>query len=203
MVLCSMRWPTTFATEATIRSDYCDRFSLRMPMPCRACRTTRTRPTRKTTRVITESGFALRRSSTPYRRFAALPDQFAAMPAGSRAVELWTYRVPSFTLDAFGRPDPNLDPPCERTGETTMSQALHLMNDPQLNTKMTRRSGAARSSGRRQSAAGGDRRDAVPGCLFAAAHPRRIDGRAAEFCRRPEAPRARRGRSVVGAVQHG
>ncbi|HTU25661.1 MAG TPA: DUF1549 and DUF1553 domain-containing protein, partial [Pirellulales bacterium] len=65
-----------------------------------------------------------------------VPDQFAAMPPGSRAVELWTHRVPSFTLDAFGRPDPNLDPPCERTGETTMSQALHLMNSPELNAKM-------------------------------------------------------------------
>lgn len=64
-------------------------------------------------------------------------EAFAAMPPGSRAVELWTHRVPSVTLDTFGRPDPNLDPPCQRTGETTMVQALHLINSNQLQRKIT------------------------------------------------------------------
>ncbi len=64
-------------------------------------------------------------------------EQFAAMPPGSRSVELWTHRVPSLTLDAFGRPDPNQDPPCERTTETAMVQTLHLMNAPQLHAKIT------------------------------------------------------------------
>jgi hypothetical protein len=65
-------------------------------------------------------------------------EQFSSsMPLGSRSVQLWTHRVPSLTLDAFGRPDPNQDPPCERTTETAMVQTLHLMNAPQLNAKIT------------------------------------------------------------------
>ena len=50
---------------------------------------------------------------------------------------MWTHRVESLFLDAFGRPDPNQDPPCERTGDTTMVQALHLMNSPELHHKVT------------------------------------------------------------------
>ncbi|MSR32660.1 MAG: DUF1553 domain-containing protein [Gemmataceae bacterium] len=53
---------------------------------------------------------------------------FAAMPAGSLAMEIWTFRSPSEFLDSFGRPDPNQDPPCDRSGDSTMVQALHLMN---------------------------------------------------------------------------
>lgn len=63
-------------------------------------------------------------------------EDFAAMPAGSRATQLWTYRASSFFLDTFGRPDPNQDPPCERTSESTTPQILHLMNSPALNRKL-------------------------------------------------------------------
>jgi len=70
-------------------------------------------------------------------------DDFAAMPAGSRAVEIWTHRVDSLFLDAFGRPDPNQDPPCERTGETTVVQALHLMNSPGVHRQVTSNEGRA------------------------------------------------------------
>ena len=59
------------------------------------------------------------------------------MPPDARAVELWTHRIDSLFLDAFGRPDANQDPPCERTGETTVVQTLHLMNAPGLNRQLT------------------------------------------------------------------
>ena len=59
-----------------------------------------------------------------------VPDVFAAAPPGSRASTIWTTRVPSLFLDTFGRPDPNQDPPCERTSDTAVVQALHLMNSP-------------------------------------------------------------------------
>jgi hypothetical protein len=65
------------------------------------------------------------------------PESFAAMPPGARAVELWTVRSQSLFLDSFGRPDPNQDPPCERTSETTVVQALHLMNAPNVYRKLT------------------------------------------------------------------
>jgi hypothetical protein len=72
-----------------------------------------------------------------------VPETFAAMPQGSRAVQLWTHRSQSIFLDSFGRPDPNQDPPCERTSDTTVVQALHLMNSPKLVRKVTDDSGRA------------------------------------------------------------
>ena len=72
-----------------------------------------------------------------------VPRAFAAMPAGSRAKQMWTHRVESMFLDTFGRPDPNQDPPCERTSDTTVTQALHLMNAAELQRKMTSDDGRA------------------------------------------------------------
>jgi hypothetical protein len=46
-------------------------------------------------------------------------------------------------LDSFGRPDPNQDPPCERTSDTSVVQALHLMNSPKLHAKVTSDDGRA------------------------------------------------------------
>jgi hypothetical protein len=80
-----------------------------------------------------------------------VPDTFAAAPPGSRASAIWTHRVPSLFLDTFGRPDPNQDPPCERTGDTSVVQALHLMNAPELHRKVTSDAGrAARLAGGKQ-----------------------------------------------------
>ena len=77
-----------------------------------------------------------------------VPDTFAAAPPGSRASAIWTHRVPSLFLDTFGRPDPNQDPPCERTSDTSVVQALHLMNAPDLHKKVTSDAGrAARLAG--------------------------------------------------------
>lgn len=70
-------------------------------------------------------------------------DSYSAMPSGSRANQIWTHRVQSVTLDTFGRPNPNQDPPCERTSDTTMTQALHLMNAPQLHQKVISDEGRA------------------------------------------------------------
>lgn len=72
-----------------------------------------------------------------------VPEKFDAVPAGSRAVEAWTVRFDSKFLDSFGRPDPNADPPCERTSDTTVVQALHLMNAPGLAMKITAEAGRA------------------------------------------------------------
>ena len=72
-----------------------------------------------------------------------VPETYAAMPPGSNARQIWTHRIGSLFLDAFGRPDPNQDPPCERTSETTVVQALHLMNAETLYRKVTSDSGRA------------------------------------------------------------
>ena len=67
----------------------------------------------------------------------AMPNNFAAMPYGARSNQIWTHRVTSLFLDTFGRPDPNQDPPCERTPDSTVTQILHLMNSPELHAKVT------------------------------------------------------------------
>ncbi len=66
-----------------------------------------------------------------------IPEAYAASPPGTRASQIWTHRVPNLFLDTFGRPDPNQDPPCERTADTAVTQALHLMNAPALHDKIT------------------------------------------------------------------
>ncbi len=67
----------------------------------------------------------------------AMPNNFAAMAYGSRSNQIWTHRVTNLFLDTFGRPDPNQDPPCERTPDSTVTQILHLMNSPELHAKVT------------------------------------------------------------------
>lgn len=74
---------------------------------------------------------------------AQFEPKFTGMPPGSRAVEIWTHRVESDFLDAFGRPDANQDPPCERITEATVVQSLHLMNAPKLHEAITSDSGRA------------------------------------------------------------
>ncbi len=65
-----------------------------------------------------------------------VPENFEAMPPGASSKTIWTHRIDSLFLDAFGRPDPNQDPPCERTSDTTIVQALHLMNARNLYGKV-------------------------------------------------------------------
>lgn len=69
---------------------------------------------------------------------------YAGTPTGTRAMQLWTVRSESEMLDAFGRPDPNQDPPCERIPESTVVQALHLMNAPAIASKITDDNGRAK-----------------------------------------------------------
>jgi hypothetical protein len=66
---------------------------------------------------------------------------FHGLPQGTRAMQLWTHRTESELLDAFGRPDPNQDPPCERLPESTVVQALHLMNAPAIAGKISAEEG--------------------------------------------------------------
>jgi len=72
-----------------------------------------------------------------------VPESFEAAPSGTRANAIWTHRVDSLFLDTFGRPDPNQDPPCERVPDTSVVQALHLMNAPGLHAKVTSEKGRA------------------------------------------------------------
>jgi hypothetical protein len=68
-------------------------------------------------------------------------EPFPGRPAGTRAIQLWDNRMPSYFLDVFGRPERNSPCECGRSGEPTMAQALHLMNAPEIEAKLASPSG--------------------------------------------------------------
>lgn len=76
-------------------------------------------------------------------RVSGVPEQFPGMPQGTRAIQLWDNRLPSYFLDSFGRSPRESPCECGRSGEPTMAQALHLMNAPEINAKLTDPNGRA------------------------------------------------------------
>jgi hypothetical protein len=65
-----------------------------------------------------------------------VPETYPGMPPGSRAMQAWTYKIDSQTMDAFGRPNSSSDCPCERDVRPSIVQALHLMNSRLLQEKL-------------------------------------------------------------------
>jgi hypothetical protein len=73
-----------------------------------------------------------------------VPDMFNGMPAGARAMQAWSYKIESQFMDAFSRPNPSTDCPCERDKEMSVVQSLHLMNSKTLQAKLGNPAGRAR-----------------------------------------------------------
>ncbi|MFM7071326.1 MAG: DUF1549 and DUF1553 domain-containing protein [Planctomycetota bacterium] len=73
-----------------------------------------------------------------------VPEKFNGWPLGVRAVDVWDNRMPSYFFRIFGRPVRATVCECERSNEPSIAQALHLMNSPEINAKITHRSGLAR-----------------------------------------------------------
>ena len=69
------------------------------------------------------------------------PESFPGRPRGTRAIELWDNRLPSYFLDTFGRSERTSPCECGRSGEPTMAQALHLMNAPEVSAKIAHATG--------------------------------------------------------------
>ncbi len=63
-------------------------------------------------------------------------ETFADYPAGTRAVQLMDAATVSTFLDAFGRPLRQTTCECERSNEANVEQALLLMNNPDVQTKL-------------------------------------------------------------------
>ena len=57
-----------------------------------------------------------------------VPEHYTGYADGLRAVQLPDPKVQSYLLDTFGRPERVTPCACERSGEVTMPQVLHLMN---------------------------------------------------------------------------
>jgi hypothetical protein len=71
-------------------------------------------------------------------------EQFNGWPDGYRAIQVWDNRMPSYFLTIFGRPVRATVCECERSNEPSISQALHLLNAPEIAAKLRHRHGRAR-----------------------------------------------------------
>lgn len=72
-----------------------------------------------------------------------VPEQYAGHPRGTRAIQLWDNRLPSYFLDTFGRSLRESPCECGSSGEPTMTQALHLLNAPEIESKVQHPEGRA------------------------------------------------------------
>lgn len=68
-------------------------------------------------------------------------EKFPLQPSGTRAIALPDTNYPSYFLDTFGRPLRAQACECERSGDPTLSQALHLMNGDLVNRKVAESTG--------------------------------------------------------------
>jgi hypothetical protein len=72
-------------------------------------------------------------------------DNLAGLPEGARAMQTWTYKIDSEFMDAFSRPNSSSDCPCERDRNTSVVQALHLMNSKALQSKLAHAKGRVKT----------------------------------------------------------
>ncbi|HEV3005594.1 MAG TPA: DUF1549 and DUF1553 domain-containing protein, partial [Pirellulales bacterium] len=73
-----------------------------------------------------------------------VPEKFNGWPEGFRAVQIWDNRMPSYFFRIFGRPVRASVCECERSNEPSITQALHLMNSPEMTAKLHDRRGRVR-----------------------------------------------------------
>ena len=73
-----------------------------------------------------------------------MPEKFNGWPVGYRAVQIWDSRMPSYFFKVFGRPARNTVCDCERSNEPSISQALHLLNSPEIVSKLHHHEGTVK-----------------------------------------------------------
>jgi hypothetical protein len=65
-----------------------------------------------------------------------VPEKYAGLPAGTRAIQLPDGEVNHPFLKAFGQPARELACECERESDSNLGQALQLINGPTINEKI-------------------------------------------------------------------
>ncbi len=71
----------------------------------------------------------------------SVPDEFPGYPVGLRAQQLADSSVSSYFLSLFGRSERVTACACERQGEVTLPQMLHIRNSDELETKLKKAGG--------------------------------------------------------------
>ena len=64
------------------------------------------------------------------------PEDLQGLPDDGRAMNQWNHLLPNEFLDAFGRPNSSAAPPLTRERESSVVQALHLMNSEAFQEKL-------------------------------------------------------------------
>ena len=97
-------------------------------------------------------------SHFPARRLAAeqlldgisqvtgIPDNFPGYPVGIRSQQIPDPTFPSYFLKVFGRSERVTACACEREGEVTLPQLLHLQNNKEIQAKIVHAKGAIQSA---------------------------------------------------------
>ncbi len=70
-----------------------------------------------------------------------IDEKYQGVPRGYRAVQLWDSQVQHYFLKLFGRPSRTTVCECDRPTGASISQALHLMNSPNLQSKLAHERG--------------------------------------------------------------
>jgi hypothetical protein len=83
-----------------------------------------------------------------------VPERFAGMPPGTRAIRLWDNKAPHYFLKVFGRPERVSACTCERRHEPSVAQVLHLLNSPEIHAKLGHDAGTVAKLVKRQPADG-------------------------------------------------
>lgn len=77
-------------------------------------------------------------------RVTNVPEKFNGWPEGYRSIQVWDNRMPSYFFRIFGRPVRASVCECERSNQPSISQALHLLNSPEIQGKISSKRGTAR-----------------------------------------------------------
>ncbi len=124
-----------------VRSGYDVKHVMRLILNSRAYQlASATRPENETDRRFYSHFYARRLPAEvmldAVSQATAVPDQFDGHPVGLRAAQLPDSNVNSYFLTLFGRSDRVTACACERKGEVTLPQLLHLRNGDELTRKV-------------------------------------------------------------------